>query len=80
MKRVVSEISAVWTADGRISPIRFTWEGQVIQVVDRGRDWRDEEGYHVLCRGASSGVFELVLGPHGEWTGSTAGAMGGVAL
>jgi hypothetical protein len=70
MRQTIREITARWSADGQILPQRFTWNGQPVQVLDTGRAWRDEQGYHVLCNGAGLGVLELVLDARGEWSGS----------
>lgn len=69
MKQQVKECTAVWTQDGRISPRQFSWQGQELSVTSVGRDWRDAEGYHVLCM-TVLGVMELILNPQNEWSAS----------
>ncbi len=61
------EVAAHWKPEGRFEPTQFVWNGHVFRVESTGRDWEDDEGYHVLCMAAGSRVFELVfrLGPAG---------------
>ncbi|MBN2550895.1 MAG: hypothetical protein JXB15_17155 [Anaerolineales bacterium] len=33
---------------GKITPLRFTWQGGVYPVTSTGRRWQDESGYHIL--------------------------------
>lgn len=63
------DVTVHFSPTGEVSPLRFTWKGVEYLVVDTGRSWRDEEGYHALVMVPGNQVFELVLTlPDFRWT------------
>jgi putative intracellular protease/amidase len=63
----IEAITTRWEPDGSITPLQFTWKGQVFVVASVGRSWRAEDGYHVLCMPGGDAVFELLLTPELAW-------------
>lgn len=41
-------------------PIRFSWEGEWLEIIDIGRSWTSEQHTHYLVRTAQNQLFELV--------------------
>lgn len=62
------EITAHFDADGRITPMHFTWKGSVLRVESTGRRWTDESGQHMLVMVMNGHIYELVYkGMEGRW-------------
>lgn len=57
------EVSARFTADGKIIPTSFTINGRLQRVESSGRSWRDPQGLHFLVMNLEGQVFELVYQP-----------------
>ncbi len=55
------DVSAHWEQGGSFEPTHFTWQGKMYHVESTGRDWEDEEGFHILCMIPGGQVFELVF-------------------
>ena len=55
------QVAAHWKRAGTFEPTQFYWRGKMYRVESTGREWEDEEGYHVLCMILSGQVFELVF-------------------
>jgi hypothetical protein len=63
-----TEVEARFSADGKISPLSFTWRGQRHAVSSRGRQWGDGAGLHFLVMDNTDRVFELMYAPNtGLW-------------
>ncbi len=64
------QVQARWKRSGGFEPIRFLWQGKNYRVETTGRDWEDEQGFHVLVMIQGGQVFELVfqLNP-ARWVG-----------
>jgi hypothetical protein len=56
-----AQVAARWKHEGRFEPSQFSWRGKIYHVESTGRDWEDEEGFHVLCMIPGGSVFELVF-------------------
>jgi hypothetical protein len=63
------QVQARWKRSGGFEPTQFQWDGTVYRVESTGREWEDDQGYHVLCMIQGGKVFELIfhLNPAG-WT------------
>ncbi len=48
---------------GRIEPLSFTLEGRVYPIESTGRNWKDEQGLHILVMVPGNRVSELVFSP-----------------
>jgi hypothetical protein len=55
------EVTARFDADGRVHPIKFVWKGMTVPVASVGRDWKDQEGLHVLVMDFQGQAYELVF-------------------
>jgi hypothetical protein len=55
------EVNARWKHDGKFEPTQFSWKKKHYRVESTGRDWEDDEGFHVLCMVDGGQVFELVF-------------------
>lgn len=55
------QVAAHWKRSGTFEPKQFYWRGSMYRVESTGREWEDEEGYHVLCMIPSGQVFELIF-------------------
>lgn len=55
------EVAARWKHGGTFEPSQFSWHGKIYHVKSTGREWEDEDGYHVLCMIADGQVFELIF-------------------
>ena len=54
------EVVARFDLQGKITPLRFTWQGQKYAVAATGRRWQDEAGLHILVMAPGEHVYELV--------------------
>ncbi len=62
------EVVARHDADGRLTPLSFTWQGQSFPVASSGRRWQDERGEHILVMIPFERVCELMFVPtEGRW-------------
>src|SRR5690606_22722673 len=52
-----ASVEATWTPDGWPVPSRLTWRGELLDVVDVGRRWKDDDGLHLLARVVDGRVF-----------------------
>ncbi len=54
--------------NGELTPLRFTWDSEWLNVAQVGRTWSDQQGDHWLVMPAAPAlVFELVRAPDGRW-------------
>jgi hypothetical protein len=52
-----------------VLPIRFTWEGAILDITGYGRRWSDEEGDHWLVMADQpERAFTLHRSPDSQWT------------
>jgi hypothetical protein len=57
------------TATDDVLPIRFTWEGEILDITDYGRRWSDEEGDHWLVMAdRPERAFTLHRSTANRWT------------
>ena len=62
------EVIARIDAQGRQTPLSFTWQGQSISIASAGRRWQDERGEHILVMIPYEQVCELVYNQaEGSW-------------
>lgn len=61
------EVNALWNEAGKPQPSRFKWKGTVYDVETTGRQWNDEDGYHILCSVKEKGTFELIYQEDQGW-------------
>lgn len=57
------EVTARFDAEGKITPLSFTWRGREYPVDSTGRRWEDEAGLHILVMAPGERVYELVFAP-----------------
>jgi hypothetical protein len=57
------EVSAVFSPEGKITPLRFRWRGGVHMVESTGRHWQEEDGCHILVMTAGGQMVELLFAP-----------------
>ncbi len=55
------DVNARWKHEGKFEPTQFSWHGKMYRIESTGRDWEDEEGFHVLCMVPGGKVYELVF-------------------
>jgi hypothetical protein len=55
------EVTAKFNEDGKITPIRFTWDGIDYLVESTGRQWEASDGEHILVMVPGGRIFELVF-------------------
>ncbi len=55
------DVNARWKHGGKFEPTQFSWHGKMYRIESTGRDWEDEEGFHVLCMVPEGQVFELIF-------------------
>jgi hypothetical protein len=69
-----TEVEVRRSAAGEMRPIRFTWEGAILDITGYGRRWSDEEGDHWLVMAdRPERAFTLHRAPDGSWTVSASG-------
>jgi Uma2 family endonuclease len=54
------EVVARFDLQGKITPLRFTWQGQKYAVTATGRRLQYEAGLHILVMAPGEHVYELV--------------------
>jgi hypothetical protein len=57
------EVIARFDAQGRLTPLSFTWQGRSYSVDSTGRRWQDERGEHILVMIPIERVCELLFDP-----------------
>ncbi len=55
------QVIAQFDDDGKISPLRFNWLGQWVQITSTGRSWEDHLDRHILVMVPGERVFELIF-------------------
>ena len=62
------EVLAQFDIEGVLTPMQFTWHGQVHPVTSTGRRWEDDQGRHILVMTVEERIYELVFAPaSGRW-------------
>jgi hypothetical protein len=62
------EVTARYDKEGKVTPLRFTWQGREYMVEGTGRRWQAQDGLHLLVMAAGERVFELLFVPqNGRW-------------
>lgn len=62
------ELTAHFDARGTITPLHFTWKGNILRVESTGRRWSDAGGQHILAMVTSGRIYELVYkSEEGRW-------------
>ena len=62
------EVTARYDTNGKVTPLRFNWQGRDYMVEGTGRRWQAEDGLHLLVMAAGERVFELLFVPQdGRW-------------
>jgi len=57
------EVEARFDTHGRVTPLKFVWEGRTYLVDSTGRRWEDAQGQHLLVMIPGGQVFELLFAP-----------------
>jgi len=57
------EVEARFGEDGHITVLSFTWRGRKRPVLDHGRQWGSEDGFHFLLMTTGDQIYELVYTP-----------------
>ncbi len=55
------EVLARFDAQGKVTPLRFNWQGQEFEIESTGRRWRAEDGLHILVMTPGGRMFELLF-------------------
>lgn len=68
MPEEIVEVMARWEG-GAFAPRHFVWKGHLFPIESTGRQWEDDNGWHILCMVKGGVVFELTfrLKPAGWW-------------
>ncbi len=53
------EVEATYSVDGWPRPSAVLWRGDLLDVIDVGRRWKELDGIHVLARLVDGRVLEL---------------------
>ena len=62
------EVTARFDEYGTITPLHFTWKGNIYQVESIGRRWLDDTGQHILVMVSSGRIYELTfMSREGLW-------------
>lgn len=64
----ICEVEANFRPNGLPRPTCLMWKGQERIVIDYGRHWQNEDGWHLLIRVADGNVFELLYNGS-QWRG-----------
>lgn len=54
------ELTARFDEQGTITPLHFTWNGNVLKVESIGRRWVNATGQHFLVMVFSGKIYELI--------------------
>lgn len=57
------QVTARFTPQGKIIPMEFISEEIPVAVHDVGRQWRNEEGYHILVMDQNTNTYHLLFKP-----------------
>ncbi|MEW5867746.1 MAG: hypothetical protein AB1894_00605 [Chloroflexota bacterium] len=57
------EVTARFDPTGKIFPQRLIWHGRTFDSIDTGRQWVEEDSYHILIMLPGEQVYELVFVP-----------------
>jgi hypothetical protein len=57
------QVTARFDDQGKVTPLRFVWQGNTYPVDATGRRWQDDKGQHVLVMVPGDRVFELIFIP-----------------
>lgn len=52
-------VEARFAEDGRLTPLKFTWQGRNLPVVSTGRRQATPDGFRILVMTTQERVFEL---------------------
>jgi hypothetical protein len=55
------EATAVFTPEGKITPLKFRWHDRLYQVESTGRRWQEGDGCHILVMTGGGQMFELLF-------------------
>ncbi len=55
------EATAVFSPEGKITPLKFRWHDQLYQVESTGRRWQEADGCHILVMTGGGQMFELLF-------------------
>ncbi len=62
------EVTARFDEYGTITPLHFTWKGNIYRVESIGRRWLDDTGQHILVMVSSGRIYELTfMSGEGLW-------------
>ena len=62
------EITVRFDEQGTITPLHFTWKGNVQRVEATGRRWSDTVGQHILVMVTDGRIYELTfMSGDGRW-------------
>jgi len=62
------EVTARFDQQGTVTPLQFTWKGNLRRVESTGRRWKDEAGQHILVMVASGRMYQLTFrSEEGRW-------------
>ncbi len=59
LKRI--NVTAKFTDQGQIIPLRIDMPGQIIKIDSTGRNWNDDLGFHILAMDESQKVYHLLF-------------------
>jgi len=62
------QVTARTNLYGKIIPLRFEWDGQVIQILSVGRRWLSDKGEHILVMIPGDRVVELLCQHNMCWS------------
>jgi hypothetical protein len=62
------EVTASFDKNSTITPLHFTWKGNIYRVESIGRRWLDDTGQHILVMVSSGRIYELTfMSREGLW-------------
>lgn len=56
----ICQVEATFCRDGLPRPTKLVWQGKQYAVIDYGRHWQTDDGWHILIHVANSQGFELL--------------------
>jgi len=62
-----AEVEATFIPNGWPVPHSLRWEDEALPVIELGRQWRAQDGVHVLALVSDGRVFELVTDGSQWW-------------
>jgi len=57
------EVTARFDAHGKITPLGFVWKGRVNRVESIGRNWKADDGFHILVMTRGNKAYHLLFKP-----------------